>query len=78
MGEAKEFPKACSDAAATHMECTVQRKEFAYETALQLAGKEAVAKVLPDFEERKKKSLELIQVYKKNISGGKTKDVFWG
>lgn len=62
-----------------HLECAVARREYAYETAVQLAGKDAVDKVLPNYEESMSRASELIAVYKENAAGGKIKkDVFWG
>lgn len=61
------------------MECAVAKREYAYETAVQLAGKDAVDKVLPKYEESMQKAAELIALYKDNAAGGKLKkDVFWG
>jgi hypothetical protein len=61
------------------LECAVAKREYAYSTAIQLSGKDAVDKVLPKYEESMKKATELIDLYKSNASGGKLKkDVFWG
>lgn len=55
------------------------RREYAYETAVELAGKNAVDKVLPNYEESMQKTADLISLYKENAAGGKIKkDVFWG
>jgi hypothetical protein len=57
----------------------VARREYAYETAVELAGKNAVDKVLPNYEESMQKTADLISLYKENAAGGKIKkDVFWG
>lgn len=78
-GKTEGFPEECSDVAVSHLECSVAKREYAYETAVQLAGKDAVDKVLPKYEESMSKATELINLYKENSSGGKTKkDVFWG
>ena len=62
-----------------HLECAVAKREYAYETAVQLAGKDAVDKVLPKYEESMSRAHELISLYKENAAGGKIKkDVFWG
>lgn len=73
-----KFPEACADLAVTHLECAVAKREFAYETAAQLVGKDAVNQVLPKYEESMKKASELIGVYKENVAGGKQKEAFWG
>jgi hypothetical protein len=69
----------CADVAVNHLECAVAKREFAYETAVALAGKDAVDSVLPKYEESMKRATELISLYKDNATGGKIKkDVFWG
>ncbi len=61
------------------MECAVAKREYAYETAVQISGPDAVAKVLPKYEESIQKAKELIALYKSNVEEGKLKkDVFWG
>lgn len=69
----------CADVAVNHLECAVAKREFAYETAVELAGKDTVDSVLPKYEESMKRATELISLYKENATGGKIKkDVFWG
>lgn len=78
-GETEKFPEACSDLAMNHLECAVAKRAYAYETAVQLAGKDAVDKVLPNYEESMKKATELIGLYKDNVAGGKVnQEAFWG
>ena len=78
-GETSIFPESCVDLAVNHMECAVAKRDIAYQTATQLAGKDSVEKVFPKYEENKKKALDLIELYKNNAAGGKlSKDVFWG
>ena len=79
MREATSFPEECMDLGVRHMECAVARREFAYQTAQQLAGRDAVDRVLPNYEENRTKAMEHIELYKKNVAGGKwNKDAFWG
>lgn len=67
------------DVAVNFMDCAVAKREFAYETAVQISGKDAVNKVLPKYEETIQKTKDLIALYKDNAAGGKLKkDVFWG
>ena len=55
------------------------KREYAYETAAHIAGKEEVNKILPKYEESIEKAKELIALYKSNAAEGKLKkDVFWG
>eukprot|EP00428_Durinskia_dybowskii_P025544 CAMPEP_0170247968 /NCGR_PEP_ID=MMETSP0116_2-20130129/23775_1 /TAXON_ID=400756 /ORGANISM="Durinskia baltica, Strain CSIRO CS-38" /LENGTH=94 /DNA_ID=CAMNT_0010498853 /DNA_START=129 /DNA_END=413 /DNA_ORIENTATION=+ len=78
-GDAKPFPESCTDVAVNFLECAVAKREYAYETAAHIAGKEEVNKVLPKYEESIQKAKELIALYKDNAAGGKLKkDVFWG
>jgi hypothetical protein len=52
---------------------------MAYRLAQKLAGKDATEKVLPYYEDNQKKAMDLIELYKSNVAGGKLKkDVFWG
>ena len=39
-----------------------------------LAGKDAVEKTFPYYDEKKQKALELIEIYKNNVAGGKKAD----
>eukprot|EP00934_Nitzschia_sp_Nitz4_P000275 Nitzschia sp. Nitz4//scaffold86_size83305//36746//37187//NITZ4_005257-RA/size83305-snap-gene-0.167-mRNA-1//-1//CDS//3329559235//275//frame0 len=78
-GETEKFPESCADVAMSHLECAVAKRAYAYDTAVELAGKDAVDKVLPKYEESMKKATELIALYKENVAGGKVnKEVFWG
>jgi DNA-binding sugar fermentation-stimulating protein len=73
------FPEACTDLGIKHMECLINKRDQAMQVAVKLAGKDKCEKVFPYYEESKKKALDLIQVYKDNLEGGKMKkDVFWG
>lgn len=65
------------DHAAKHIECLINKRETAYQTAVKLAGKEACDKVFPYYEDNKKKALDLMKIYKNNASGEKGKS-FWG
>lgn len=80
MKEADKFPESCADVAVNHMECAVLKRDYAYSTAQNLAGKAATDRVFPKYEESKKKALDLIELYKNNAAGGKlNKDTpFWG
>ena len=79
ISEATKFPEPCVDLAVSHMECSIAKRENAMKIAEKLAGKAAVEKVFPQYEENKKKALDLISMYKSNAAGGKlNKDVFWG
>jgi hypothetical protein len=61
------------------MECLINKREQAMQVAVKLAGQEKCDTVFPYYEDSKKKALELIDVYRKNVEGGKMKkDVFWG
>lgn len=78
-GDTEKFPESCTDFALNQLECAVAKREYAYNTAVQLAGKTAVNKVMPKYEESMQKATELIELYKSNASGEKLKkDVFWG
>lgn len=59
------------------MECLINKRETAYQTAVKLAGKEACERVFPYYEDNKKKALDMMDVYKHDAAGEK-KDVFWG
>jgi len=73
------FPETCVDLGIKHMECLVNKREKAMEVAIKLAGKEKCEKVFPYYEDSKDKAMELIDVYKSNVEGGKRKkDAFWG
>ena len=49
------------------------------EVAVKLAGQDKCNTVFPYYEDSKKKAIDLLDVYKKNIEGGKMKkDIFWG
>jgi hypothetical protein len=62
-----------------HMECSVKKRDYAYQIAQNLTGKETCDKVFPKYEENKNKALDLIALYKDNVEGGKLKkDIFWG
>jgi hypothetical protein len=62
-----------------HLECAVAKREYAYQTAVELSGKSAVDATLPNYEESMKKAADLIDLYKNNAAGGKSKkEVFWG
>ena len=79
MKEATTFPESCADFAVDHMECALMKKDYAYQIAESLAGKDAVAKVFPKYKDSKQKALDLIEIYKNNAAGGKLKkDTFWG
>jgi hypothetical protein len=71
------FPAACMNQAVKHMECLINKRETAYQTAVKLAGKEACERVFPYYEDNKKKALDMMEVYKHDAAGEK-KDVFWG
>ena len=71
------FPAACMNQAVTHMECLINKRETAYQTAVKLAGKEACERIFPYYEDNKKKALDMMEVYKHDAAGEK-KDVFWG
>lgn len=60
-----------------HMECLINKREQAMQTAIQLAGKEKCDTVFPYYEDNKKKALELLEIYK-NGSSTEKKDAFWG
>ena len=61
------------------MECLISKRDTAYQMAVKLAGKEDCEKVLPYYEDNKKKALDMIEVYKNNLAGEKAKNgVFWG
>ncbi|KAL3945738.1 MAG: hypothetical protein SGBAC_000125 [Bacillariaceae sp.] len=79
ISEATAFPEPCVDLAVNHMECSIAKRENAMKIAEKLAGKAAVEKVFPKYEENKQKALDLIAMYKGNAAGGNlNKDVFWG
>ena len=76
-GATYKIPESCAELAVDQLQCAVAKREYAYNTAVQLSGKDAVDKVLPKYEESMKKATELIDLYKSNAGKAK-KDVFWG
>jgi hypothetical protein len=74
-----KFPPACIDLAVAQMECSVAKLEVAIQSAEKLKGKESVKKTFPYYIEQKQKTLDLIEIYKNNLAGGKLNkdDAFW-
>ena len=77
MNGGSSLPDACMDVAVNHMECAVLKRDYAYQVAQNLAGKEAVDRVFPNYEDNKKKALDLIDVYRTS-GAAQTKGSFWG
>ena len=71
------FPASCVDKAVKHMECLINKRETAYQIAVKLAGKEECERVLPYYEDNKKKALDMIKVYN-DASSKETSGAFWG
>ena len=59
-----KFPEACLDLSVNHLTCLMSKREVAMKSVELLAGKDAVEKNFPYYEENKQKTLEMIELYK--------------